>query len=188
MTKSGAMKISASVRLSRSTCRMIRLARAAIRPAFMTIPPCYFDRQRSLDESGSYKQLATLRRSERKFLLPGKVEKDVFHIVFSRLAQQFLGSILCQQRAITHQPQARTTHGLVEVVCRDDDGDSFLVQLVKIVPERTAQFGINSYGWLIKYRQAGMMYQRAREREALAHTAAEGSYNVVGTISQGYTF
>src|SRR5712692_8082867 len=53
MTRSGAMKISASVRLSRSTCRMIRLARATIRATFMTLPPCYFDRQRPLDQSGS---------------------------------------------------------------------------------------------------------------------------------------
>src|SRR5207247_10781241 len=46
MTRSGAMKISASVRLSRSTCRMMRLARATIRAAFMMIPPCNCDRQR----------------------------------------------------------------------------------------------------------------------------------------------
>src|SRR5260370_37163024 len=96
--RSGGVTLSAAKGLARWAQRCF----AAISMTFSVLVVKFHNR-------GATTQLAALRRSERKLLVPGEVEKGIFHVVFSRLVEQFLGSILCQQRTITHQPQTRTT-------------------------------------------------------------------------------
>src|SRR5713226_8086806 len=100
--RSGGVTLSAAKGLARWAQRCFPFAalRAAAPALSMTVPVLVV----TFHHRAATTQLAALRRSERKLLLPGKVEKGIFHVVFSRLVQQFLGSILCQQRAITHQP------------------------------------------------------------------------------------
>src|SRR2546426_10817649 len=66
----------------------------------------------------------------------------------------------------------------------DYNGDTFTIQLSKIVPERATQFRINSNRWFIQQRDTGMMHDGTGQRETLLHATTKFSYYVIRTISQ----
>src|SRR5689334_102 len=93
----------------------------------------------------------------RMFGALGEVEERLLEVVFAGLLPDRGRSVGGKQLAEAEQPQAMAANRLIQVVGRDDQRDSALVKLGKVVPERDAQLRVDTHRRLVEEDQLWFM-------------------------------
>src|SRR6266536_2708312 len=96
--------------------------------------------------------------------------------------------ILRKQFSSAQQAQARATYSFIEMMSRYNNRHPFSIQLRKVIPERTAQFRIDTSRRLIKQSQERMMDKSTGKGEALLHTTTEIAHHIIDALGEIHPF
>lgn len=89
-----------------------------------------------------------------------------------------------QQPPVLDKSQALAALGLVHNVTGHDDGRPVGCHSPELLPELHTQLGVDADGRFIQQKQLRSMHERARERAALAHAAAESRHDRTAALIQ----